>query len=439
MTDDLKDQLADVLRSRATAVEFTPAPVDVIERGGRKAARTAWVSTAAVVTTVATIAIGGAGAVVWSGQDRENTPAATATDGGVFGWGVRGSLSDDRAALASIREQIIARSRIGAENPGSARVAVLYADDGPAGRIAVGTIGLADGGNTITRSEVVVLAGPRGAHPSTLQSLGNEGEPAEDGVVSRLVTGSDGKRWLFVLGSEKVDAMQVSWYPVYGQDGVRPRVWQPVATRSGVSLTEASGTPVAARVKLFSAGTQTADRPVFEDSDTLNDPSFFPVAGIDVQKLPAGTDLRGANEQTVRWLASQAGVATGVPVADMKVTVLWASGSAAVTTLQLPGGGTLAVYGQAGERQHIEVVPVTPAEAGRQIFVRPTAEGVLVIAPHAPGATVRVNGEELQLDATGVGEIAIKVDAGTPVKVDAGPAGVADLGAENRADPFDLR
>jgi hypothetical protein len=417
MTDDLQQRLADSMRQRAGALEVSPAPVDTIIRKSRSR-----LGAVAVIGMVAAAALVTTGVVVWSGSESEPQQVAQPGD-----WQPRGSLGYDDAMTKAIRDH----TRLA--NASGTRTVLWYAADGPAGRIVAGATSVGD------QSEVVVLAGPSGSGVTDLRPVGIAGERADDGVVSRVITDQAGKLWLWVLGGPDVDGMQISAHPVYDQNGVAARAWQPLASSAGVSLTEVRDVPVAARVRLSSHGSATADKPVFEDSDNLNDPGFFPVTNAPPQPLAGGTDLRGADEDTVQWLASQLSVATGVAVSEMVVAVRWARGKAALTTVFLPSGGTLAVYGDLTSGEYIDVVPLSAAEADRFIFARPVADGVEVIAPHIPGATVRIGQTEVRLDDTGHGTVAVQPDPGKAVTVEAGTAGIADLGAENRTDPFDLR
>ena len=79
------------------------------------------------------------------------------------------------------------------------------------------------------------------------------------------------------------------------------------------------------------------------------------------------------------------------------------------------------------------------AQAERFIYARPVADGVEVIAPHIPHATVRVGQEKTWLDDTGYGIVAVQPGPLNTVTIDTASAGTADLGAAGRTDPFDLR
>jgi hypothetical protein len=423
MNDDLDRLIIDELRGRASALDVSPAPVDTIER---KAHRRTMVMVTALASVVM-VAIGAVVGTLISLSTSVPTPLASA----VFDWPTRGSLSKDGGALTATRQAIGTQTQLGQEMTEGTRIAIWYAGDTAAGRVVSGAIGVPDGDGKVTRSEAIMLAGPKGADIATLRPVGNLGEPADDGVFSRVIDG----RWLMVLAAPNADGMQVSWHPEYDRSGVAPRTWQTVASESGVLVTQVGSIPVAARVHLFSAGTLIGDKPVFEDSDDRNDISFFPVPGAPIQQLPAGTDLRGADADTVRWLASQTSLAAGVPVADMKVTVRWARANAALTTLTLPSGGTLAVYAKG---EYIEVTPVAAADADKFVLARRTAGGAEVIAPDQPGASVKYGTATGRLDPTGYAEIQLPAEAPAVATMEVGSAGTVNLSSEDRTDPFDL-
>ncbi|MGH3862487.1 hypothetical protein [Actinokineospora sp.] len=408
------------LARRGQDVADDRPPIVAIERAMNRPRRLRAVSAIAMVVAVASVGI----AITRSADER--TPAP---DGGpmiettrsMLDWAPRGSLGQDRSAVEKARALV--RSATG---PAS-RTAVIYVGDTPAGPLVIGVNG----------NEIVARTGPPGTGIDVLEQIGFSGELPDDGVVSRVLTDPMGQSWLFVLADRKTDTMEISWAPAYRGDGTPARDWTAVPHDAGVILTPTPGPVLAARVRTIDDGVTTGDRPVFEDSKTLNQPGFLPLARLSEPPLPPGVDLAGADERTVRWALGQVEVA--VPGAGSQVRVRWALENRALLSLETRGGGVLSVYADLGmEYPYLDVVPVARVDADRAIAVVPVGEGVWVIAPHARGSGVRIGPA-----ASAVTDQGYAVVPGDSYELMQGAVeidgAVTDLTSEARTDPFDLR
>lgn len=215
----IETQLRDALTAHASSIEPDEAhPYERVSAAVRRNRTRRRAVGAAAVAVVAAIAIG-VPTVSSRLADGRTTPAGTSVDlppatdkawRSVTTWPTRGGLAGDAALAEAIGEQFDGRP-IFVEDLGPTRVAVV-----------------------VSRADLVVGTGPRGASASDMQrSSSRPTSELTDGVLSMAGGGE-----LVVLTTPDRRSVEVSKTPDIAIDGTVSRTWQPLTLTQGVGRTE---------------------------------------------------------------------------------------------------------------------------------------------------------------------------------------------------------
>lgn len=260
----------------------------------------------------------------------------------VLGEPVRGSLADDAALVAALRQRPWGTD----DDPPVAGREVVLATETPAGRVA---LVVADG---TARTRGVWLTGPADAGAGDLAAW----------VPGRLVRGRPATLLLpapagavLVVVAGRGDAVELSPRLEIDRSGGAGRIWSAVPAPEGIAVV-----PVAD----VAAGLASAVR-VLRDGRVVHSggfplPAAAPPAAAPLFLAPvrpgAPSDA-GADPHVVGEAVRRAAEPLGLPPASLRPRLLWAGGlsrtgglgSVAVVTARVPGGGALVTtHGRVG-------------------------------------------------------------------------------------------
>ena len=350
---ELRAALDGLARSAAASATAVP-PTDELRRDAARARRRRWLVALAACCAVALLAV----AVVVSGQGlapteqpetSERPPAPRTVD--ISDQPTRGSLADDAAFLAALRERPWIDDPTAEfpvevpTTPGSRRV--LFAGDVPGGRWAllVGEPGPFEADPEDPRAVVVsdelVMAwfvGPPGAAPEQM-TLGSYPYGLAPGMVPGRL---DPRTGTLVVVAAPGDTIEVSQRVDIDAEGQDSRTWTTVEPDHGIAVVRLDPVDLpwtwSAVYRVLRDGARTTS--ASPDSGIIQPDEQVPELEIDFPAPPSGEGLLAARYAAMGFLSM-----TGLSPEDVDITAVAlvpvsapAVGTVALVTIELPSG-----------------------------------------------------------------------------------------------------
>jgi hypothetical protein len=355
---ELRDALDGLARSLASSASPVPPPEELQLEATRARRRRWWLVAMAVCCGAVLVAVvvlsGGDGRTPRDQPDATTGRSAAPRDIDVTDLRPRGSLADDAAFLAGLRD-LPWRGDADPEwlidvptTPESRRV--LFAGDVPGARWAL-LVGepapvepAAEEPGVIVYSDELLMAwfvGPPGAEPEQMVLGSYPYGVAPDMVPAFL----DPRTGTMVVVAAPGDSVEVSQRVDIDADGQDSRSWMPVELDDGIGIAQLEPVDVpwmwSARYRVVRDGRQTLSGPPDGPIVAPEEQQF----GVDIEfAAPPTEEGRNAAE----WAAGAVLAATGLPSDDVDVTAQAlvpvpdpALGTLAVVTVELPSGAVV--------------------------------------------------------------------------------------------------